>query len=172
PEVPDREGGEHDEGDHLLDHLELRGGELPVAPAVRRHLEAVLEEGDAVGDQHHLPERLVAKFEMPVPGDGHEHVRGDEKQDGRHRAARLAQKSSTRRARSPAAPPAAASVPAWLGPAGPSPSARLVITETAATRSPQWRARIVSGTVDIPTASAPKPRIMRISAGVSNEGPG
>ena len=47
------------------------------------------------------------------------------------------------------------------------PSARFVIAETAATRSPAWRARITSGTVDIPTASAPSVRNVRISAGVS-----
>ena len=51
------------------------------------------------------------------------------------------------------------------------PSARLVIADTAATRRPQWRARIASGTVDMPTASAPSVRNARISAGVSKLGP-
>ena len=51
------------------------------------------------------------------------------------------------------------------------PSARFVIAETPATRSPQWRARITSGTVDMPTASAPSTRNARISAGVSKLGP-
>ena len=45
------------------------------------------------------------------------------------------------------------------------------MTETAATRRPAWRATIVSGTVDMPTASAPSVRNARISAGVSNVGP-
>ena len=35
------------------------------------------------------------------------------------------------------------------------------------TSIPQWRAARVSGTVDMPTASAPTVRAMRISAGVS-----
>eukprot|EP01139_Manchomonas_bermudensis_P005498 Amastigsp_a175219_632.p4 type:complete len:100 gc:universal Amastigsp_a175219_632:797-498(-) len=39
------------------------------------------------------------------------------------------------------------------------------------TRSPQWRARMTSGTTDIPTTSAPRMRNARISAGVSNDGP-
>ena len=52
------------------------------------------------------------------------------------------------------------------------PSARLVIAETAATRRPAWRATIASGTVDMPTASAPRVRKARISAGVSKLGPG
>jgi hypothetical protein len=51
------------------------------------------------------------------------------------------------------------------------PAAMLVSTDTAATRRPRKRARITSGTVDMPTASAPSIRIARISAGVSKEGP-
>ena len=47
----------------------------------------------------------------------------------------------------------------------------LVMVEIAATRRPRKRARITSGTVDMPTASAPSVRMARISAGVSNEGP-
>ena len=58
-------------------------------------------------------------------------------------------------ARSLAAWPAAWSVPSWLSTSALMPSARLVIAETAATRRPQWRAAMISGTVDMPTASAP-----------------
>ena len=46
-----------------------------------------------------------------------------------------------------------------------------VIAEIAAAFRPRKRARITSGTVDIPTASAPRVRIARISAGVSKDGP-
>jgi hypothetical protein len=45
------------------------------------------------------------------------------------------------------------------------------MTEQAATRIPRNSARITSGTVDMPTAFAPMIRAMRISAGVSKEGP-
>ena len=45
------------------------------------------------------------------------------------------------------------------------------MAETAATRIPAWRARIVSWTVDMPTASAPMRAKARISAGVSKLGP-
>jgi hypothetical protein len=41
-----------------------------------------------------------------------------------------------------------------------------VTAETAATRRPAWRAAITSGTVLIPTRSAPRVRNARISAGV------
>ena len=45
------------------------------------------------------------------------------------------------------------------------------MAEMAATRRPWARAAITSGTVDMPTASAPQERNMAISAGVSYEGP-
>src|SRR3990167_8113858 len=51
------------------------------------------------------------------------------------------------------------------------PAAALVIAATHATRIPQCRAIMTSGTTDIPTASAPHCLKARISAGVSNEGP-
>jgi hypothetical protein len=51
------------------------------------------------------------------------------------------------------------------------PAAMLVTTLTAATRRPKKFARITSGTVDMPTASAPSVRRARISAGVSKLGP-
>ena len=51
------------------------------------------------------------------------------------------------------------------------PAAMLVMTEKASTRILRKRARITSGTVDMPTASAPSTRAMRISAGVSKVGP-
>lgn len=47
----------------------------------------------------------------------------------------------------------------------------LVTVEIAATLSPRKRARITSGTVDMPTASPPSSFSIRISAGVSKEGP-
>ena len=42
-----------------------------------------------------------------------------------------------------------------------------VMHEMPRTRTPMWRAAITSGTVDIPTASAPIARAILISAGVS-----
>ena len=46
-----------------------------------------------------------------------------------------------------------------------------VMTATARTRIPMCRAAITSGTVDIPTTSAPMARSMRYSARVSSWGP-
>lgn len=47
----------------------------------------------------------------------------------------------------------------------------LVRQEMANTSSPRCRAAMTSVTVDMPTASAPKSRSMRVSAGVSRLGP-
>src|SRR5207247_683496 len=46
-----------------------------------------------------------------------------------------------------------------------------VTIDTPSTRIPTWRAAITSGTVLIPTTSAPMPRNMRYSARVSRLGP-
>src|SRR5207248_8334038 len=72
---------------------------------------------------------------------------------------------------SPAAFSPSCLVSAWLGDAPSIPAPRLVMTESAATLSPKRRPRITSGTVDMPTASAPSRCAMRISAGVSKLGP-
>ena len=66
---------------------------------------------------------------------------------------------------------AIALVCSWLIDSVPNPAAMLVMVEIAATFRPRKRARITSGTVDMPTASPPSVRIARISAGVSNDGP-
>ena len=55
---------------------------------------------------------------------------------------------------------------------GRTPAAMLASSVTPMTSMPQWAATMVSGTVDIPTASAPSTRAARTSAGVSNCGPG
>lgn len=47
----------------------------------------------------------------------------------------------------------------------------LVRQEMASTCMPQWAATRIYGTVDMPTASAPTMRAMRIYAGVSKLGP-
>ena len=55
---------------------------------------------------------------------------------------------------------------------GSTPAAMLEIRVKPSTSMPQWPAVMTSGAVDIPTASAPRIRAMRTSAGVSYWGPG
>ena len=84
--------GEDGQGDDLLDDLELDEVEgtavLGITYAVGRDREAVLEEGDAPGEQDDQYERPArgdfhfAEFQMPVPGERHEDVRADKHQYG------------------------------------------------------------------------------------------
>jgi len=77
-EVEGDEDAEDHQRDDLLDHLELDGRKAGGSPAVGRHLEAILEEGDAPTDEDDLPQRLLAKLQVAVPGEGHEDVGEDE----------------------------------------------------------------------------------------------
>lgn len=86
------EAGKDDQGDNLLNDLELHEGKGPSvlvkANAVGRYLKAIFEEGDSprkeddpeegpVGDDFHL-----LQFQMTVPGECHEDIRHNEQQDG------------------------------------------------------------------------------------------
>ena len=53
-----------------------------------------------------------------------------------------------------------------------SPAAGLVTSARPRTSAPACRAAMVSSAMDMPTTSAPAVRSIRISAGVSNCGPG
>ena len=63
----------------------VRGVELAVTPAIGRHLQAVLDEGDHPAHDDHLPERRVLEAQVTVPGQRHEDVGGDEQGEGRDR---------------------------------------------------------------------------------------
>ena len=63
------------------------------------------------------------------------------------------------------------STSAWLSGWPRIPAAIFVRQLMPSVRMPIWEAAIASGTVDMPTASAPAMRAKRISAGVSKEGP-
>src|SRR4029079_19015934 len=81
-EEPDRERHEDRERDDFLKDLELSDVKFCVADTVGRHLEQILEQGDAPayksGD---VPSMVIQAFEVPVPGKGHEDI-GSDKQQG------------------------------------------------------------------------------------------
>ena len=88
PHVQHHEWNEDRERDDFLQDLQLKTAEVDVTPAIRRHRQAVLDQGDAPGDQDRLPQwPRVAVLEMPVPGECHEYVRTDQQQSGCHEAA-------------------------------------------------------------------------------------
>ena len=66
---------------------------------------------------------------------------------------------------------AACSTSWWESLSGEIPAALLLIQERAQTFNPRACPKVASGTVDMPTASAPRIPKARISAGVSNAGP-
>jgi PLP dependent protein len=83
-EIEGGEDAEDGERDDFLNHLELDGRKTAVADAVCGNLEAILKEGDTPADQNDLPKRLLTILQVAVPGDGHEDVGADEKNNGPH----------------------------------------------------------------------------------------
>ena len=81
------QGERHEDGqrDDLLHDLQLCERERVrpgVADAVRGHLEQIFEQRYAPADDGGQPPRLARHvFEVPVPGERHEAVRADEKED-------------------------------------------------------------------------------------------
>ena len=81
-----RESDKDHKGDHLLNDLELHQTERTAVPfetdTVRRHLQAVLKESDAPGEQDHKDKRCgigeepgLLQFEVTVPRERHEDIR-------------------------------------------------------------------------------------------------
>jgi hypothetical protein len=64
--------------------FELRRREFIRSNAIRRNLEAILEEGDSPARRDDFPQRFAAIFQMSVPGKSHEDVGDREQQDGSH----------------------------------------------------------------------------------------
>ena len=73
-EVEVGEADEDDEGDDLLDGLELDSGELVAADPVGGDLEAVLEEGDPPASKNDEEEGSAPLLQVAIPGKGHEDV--------------------------------------------------------------------------------------------------
>lgn len=66
----------------FLDDLELERRVHGAAPTVGRNLETIFKESNAPAHHDDQPQRRTFKFQMPVPGEGHEGVGTDEQQDG------------------------------------------------------------------------------------------
>ena len=88
----DSHGGEHRDGNGLLDDLQLHEAEGPAVDAapdvVGGNHEEVFDEGDTPAGENHEDQRPVGadvhllQLEVAVPGKGHEEVADDEKDDG------------------------------------------------------------------------------------------
>jgi hypothetical protein len=76
----DSEDGERDA---FLNRLELRGRKFVRADAVGGTWKQYSKNGDAP-DENYFPEGFAAKFQVAIPGEGHEDVGDSEKQNGAH----------------------------------------------------------------------------------------
>jgi len=81
PQIEHGKATEDNEGDDLLDRLQLRSGELAVSVTIRWDLEAVFDKGDTPAEQDDRKKGRAFIFQMTVPGKGHEDVRGYEEYD-------------------------------------------------------------------------------------------
>lgn len=91
-EQGDSQGGEHRDGNGLLDNLQLHeaeGSAVDAAPdVVGGNHEEVFDEGDTPAGENHEDQRPVGadvhllQLEVAVPGEGHEEVADDEEDDG------------------------------------------------------------------------------------------
>src|SRR5579871_808443 len=77
-----RKRREDQKRDHLLHGFQLGRGIDLMTDSIRRYREAVLEERAPAGRDHD-PESGRRKFELAVPGEGHEHIGSRQKQDWR-----------------------------------------------------------------------------------------
>ena len=71
-----RKDDEDDQRDDLLNDFQLKSGKLAVTETIRRHRQAIFEQGNSPRDQDRLPKRpVVAILQVAIPGEGHEYVR-------------------------------------------------------------------------------------------------
>jgi len=82
--IDNRKNTKNDERDHFLYRFELRGGELPVAQTVCRHLETIFKECDQPTHHDHNEQRRALILEVPVPRNGHKNIRNDQQNDRGH----------------------------------------------------------------------------------------
>jgi hypothetical protein len=80
-QVQHRESGEHDQRDHLLHGLELRGRIDRAAPAVGRHRQPVFEKRNPPAHHDDERQRDLLEAEVAVPGECHEDVGAKQHQD-------------------------------------------------------------------------------------------
>lgn len=55
-QIDHREDAKHDQGNDFLNGFQLGGIELVMSDAIRRHLEAILNEGNTPADENHDPQ--------------------------------------------------------------------------------------------------------------------
>lgn len=93
-QVKNGKEGKDGERNNFLDGFELKAGKTLLFPdPVGRHLKTVFKKGNAPADKDDFPEGHVSEFQVTIPGEGHECVGDDEKDNGTHAANLLRFKS-------------------------------------------------------------------------------
>jgi hypothetical protein len=73
--------GEHRNGDDFPNHLQLRARLIRVADAIGGNSEAILKVGDVPSSPLSRPQRHSRKAQLTIPGEDHEPIRAEQKQD-------------------------------------------------------------------------------------------
>ncbi len=68
------ENAEYNQGNNLLNGLQLGGGELVMSHAVCRHLKAIFNKGNKPAYKDNLGKGRFLILEMPVPCNCHEYI--------------------------------------------------------------------------------------------------
>jgi hypothetical protein len=74
PQIDHRENAENGQGNDFLGHFELGRSIDITAPTVGRHLQHILEKGDAPTYHDDQENRLALEFQMAVLGKCHENI--------------------------------------------------------------------------------------------------
>src|SRR5262245_61419304 len=62
----------------FLNDLQLSRRKPIVAPTIRWYLQAVFKERNTPTGENHTPQCRVLVFQMPIPGERHEHIARDQ----------------------------------------------------------------------------------------------
>jgi hypothetical protein len=85
-EIRPREDDEHAKRDDLLDHFQLKRCEFTIADAIRGDLKTIFSERDEPAHQDYCQKRSFAVFQVTVPGNRHEDIRANQKENCFHGA--------------------------------------------------------------------------------------
>ena len=81
--IYDCKGNEHDQGDYLLQDLELPQGEGGIAYTVRRNLKQIFEESySPAHERRDVPRAMREIPQMGVPGERHKNIREQQQTSG------------------------------------------------------------------------------------------
>src|SRR5213075_3573426 len=85
PKIEPGEGNEDQESDRFLQDFQLVAGHRNRSHAICGHHQAIFKKSDPPARQDDNPYRLIPKFQVAVPGEGHEDVTCEQQERSRPR---------------------------------------------------------------------------------------